>query len=513
MTRLPTAGRARRRPHPRRKIHLSHAVVGCAVLAASAATRAQTAPTVIAPSLTLSQTFTDNRELSATNKRAEGITQVSPGISISSRSGLLQGYLNYTGTGVLHSRDTQLNEYLNALDARGTAAFIDRRLLIDASARISQQAVSAFGVQSTDPALTDRNRTEVHSYTLTPSLRGRLLGEVDYQARLAYAASRSSSTSIGDTESLSGSLGISGGRGVFGWGLDGERTVAENGLQNDRRTLVGSVRASLSYRYDFDWQFYLRAGKEANNVVNTSSTATWGGGASWSPGPRTQASVNFDKRFFGHSHSVTLSHRFARTVVSFTDSRDLSTGGVGGASAISLFDLYFQLFATVQPNPALREALVREFLRQNGLDPSTRVSSGFLSSGNSVQRRSTLSVAMQGVRNTLNASLFVGTSTRLGAVVAEGDLANVDQVRQSGLTINWTYRLTPTSSFSLTGNQQRSSGSGSQPGTGLRTLVAAWSSALGDRTSVSLSVRHSVSDGDLNPYTESALIGSMSMRF
>lgn len=514
MTPSARAGRAHRWPHPRLRGPIPPVwPLSLLCLAAFGVAKAQGTSTRISPSLTITQTFTDNRELTAVNPRADAVTQISPGISISSRSGAVQGYLNYVGTGVIYARDSESNNFQNSLAARGTAEFVERRLTVDAAASITQQAISAFGRQSVDPTLNDRNRSEVRAYSITPVLRGRLLGDVAYQGQLSYAASRSSASNVGDTASLAASFGLSGGYGALGWGLSADRTIAEQDVSAaDRRTMYGALRASISYRLGYDLQVSARAGREANNVVTTRSTDTWGGSVTWLPGPRTQASFNFDHRFFGNSHSLALSHRFARSIWTYTDSRDLSTGGSVGASTISQFDLFFQLFASIEPNPALRELRVREFLRLNGLDPQAQVSSGFLSSGNSVQRRQSLSFAIQGVRNTLAASAFAGRTTGLGAALV-GDLSQVQTVRQSGLTLSWSYRLTPSASLGVNGSLQRTAGSGSQPGNDLRTVSASWSSALGPHSAVSVSVRHAASDGDFNAYSESAITGTLSMRF
>lgn len=372
MTPSARAGRVHRRPRPRQPLQTLLRKLPVACLGACGLAHGQGAPTRISPSLTVTQTFTDNRELTASQPRSDAITQISPGISVSSRSGAVQGFLNYVGTGVVYARDSASNNFQNSLAARATADVVERRLVVDVAAGITQQAISAFGRQSVDPTLNDSNRSEVRTFSISPLLRGRLLGEVDYQARLAYAASRSSATSVGDTSSLSVSLGIGGSYGVLGWGISADRSIAEQDTAGADRTAVGSIRVSASYRYGYDLQFGIRAGRESNNVLTTRSTDTWGGSVTWLPGPRTQASVQFDRRFFGHSHAVSFSHRFARSIWTFVDSRDLSTGGSTGASTISLFDLYYQLFASLEPNPALREQRVREFLRLNGLDPRRR---------------------------------------------------------------------------------------------------------------------------------------------
>ena len=59
---------------------------------------------------------------------------------------------------------------------------------------------------------------------------------------------------------------------------------------------------------------------------------------------------------------------------------------------------------------------------------------------------------------------------------------------------------------------QRTKDAGQLEGTDLRSIVGTWSSALNDRSNLALSLRHTTSEGR-NAYDESAVIGTLSMRF
>ena len=78
-----------------------------------------------------------------------------------------------------------------------------------------------------------------------------------------------------------------------------------------------------------------------------------------------------------------------------------------------VFDDYFDLFASRQPDPVLRAQEVNEFLRLRGIPATTQVISGFLASQVTLQRQQTLSVALLGIRDTVNLTAAQSRSTQV----------------------------------------------------------------------------------------------------
>lgn len=485
-----------------------------AAAASCAGAGAQSALTVV-PSVAVTATATDNRDLSSTRREADLVTQISPGIALSSRRGALQGSLNYTLDGVVYARDSAQNNVYHSLGANGRLSLLDGRAGVNATASAGRQIVSAFGTQTADANLGAGNQAQVVSYSLAPYLTGRLLGNVQYRAQAAYSESRSDAGTTGDTKSLNVSAGLSGRMAALGWGVDASRAISETPAT--ARTHNGRIVGSLNHQFDPELQFFLRAGTEVDDIRTGQSerTTTWGVGVQWLPGPRTSLRADYDKRFFGRSHALAFSHRMARTIWTLGDSRSFETGGVAGRAVVSVYDLYFVQFASVEPDPVRRDALVRNFLAANGLDAGSRVvAGGFLTSGPTVQRSQNLSAAYQGLRATITVSLLRSESrSAVEATATGGDLANTNRVRQQGLSVSLTHRLTPESSFVVTASQQRTPSSGNFGGSDLQSVVATWSTRLGPHASASLGLRHNRFDSDTNPYNESALIGSVRLQF
>jgi len=465
----------------------------------------------VVPSLSVQQTFTDNVALSTDNRRSESITQISPGISIAGRSGRVQGSLDYSLNALFYARESDRNTLQNALNGVVRAELIDNHAFIDARATISQQTISAFGTQSGNSGLINDNRSEVATLSVSPSLRGNLGGVVDVAATAGWSASHSDSTDAGDTTSLSALLSLGGRQGLFGWGLNATRQVS--GYASEQDVTQDSVIASLSFSPDTELRLTLRGGREATDVQGGTrqSSDTWGWGVDWIPTERTQLSLQSDRRYFGSSHTFTARHRMARSIWSYSDTRGVSgEPGLAGADVLraQFNQLYTNCVSSLR-DPALCNQLVRQIL---GLDPT--VSLGFLNSARSLQRGQNLSVALSGLRTTVTLSAFRAATSRLdGVVYGEGDLSQVDQVRQLGYSVAVSYRLTPVSSLAFVGARQKTLDAGSQPGNDQRSATLSWSSSLGPRMTTSLALRHTLFESDSNPYNESAIIGSLSLRF
>lgn len=500
----------------RRAQAFAHGLLAAAAAAVTSGAGAQSAPSAltVVPSVALTLTATDNRDLSSSNPQADLVTEVSPGIAIASRRGPLQGALNYSLSGVAYARESSLNTVYHNLAATGRWALLEGRAGIEASAAAGRQIVSAFGPQSSDANLVRGNQAQVVSYSVSPYLTGPLPGNASYRTRLTYSDARSDSTgNAGDTTSLGAQVAVGGRLGSLGWGVDASRSIYET--PRTARSHNGGITGSLSWQPDVDLQGVLRLGTEVDDIRtgNSERVYTWGLGGVWTPTPRTLLRADYDRRFFGRSHALLASHRTARTIWTLADTRSFQTGGVGGRAIVSVYDLFFAQFATVEPDPIRRDALVRNFLTANGLDPRGQVAvSGFLTSAPSVQRSRNASVAYQGLRMTVMLTLMQTQTRQFGVGSGASDPALLAGIRQRALSLSLSHRLTPESSLLFTVSQQRTPAVASLHGNDLRTLVGSWSTRLGPGTSASLGLRYTRFDGD-RPYNESALLGTLRMQF
>jgi uncharacterized protein (PEP-CTERM system associated) len=481
------------------------AILACAA-ASSWAQRSNFTPTFSA-----SQEFTDNRNLSSTNREGDAITTLSPGIRWSSRSGRVQGSLAYSLSADFYARDSSANTLSNNLSANLAAELVEQYVFFDANAYISQQSVSAFGLQGDRPGTA--NSTEYGSLTLSPSVKGRPFGLADFEARLTSTYSGSLDGSIGEASSQDALISIGESVGAVGWSVVASRSYRD--YEGGRATTEDRINPQISYTFDRGLRVFVSGGYERNDVLTVEPTEykNWGGGFSWQPNPRTQFSVQTEQRYYGRSWSVNVSHRMRRAVVAYTDTNGEDQVTTGSGAPLTTYDLFFAQFASIEPDPALRDVLVRNFLQATGLDPNQQQTAGFVTSAVTVRRNQNLSLALQGRRNNLVLSAWATATRRVDTISqAEDDLSEVDRIYQQGANISLSHRLTPTAAVVMFASYQHTPDQEGVQGNDLGELSLTWSDRIGPRSSVSVTGRHSRATG-ANPYKENSLLATFNYSF
>ena len=438
----------------------------------------------------------------------EFAAELRPGLQLTSRAGRIVGSLNYALGLSHHSRTNNGENVQHQLNGNFSAEAIERWLYVDGSATVSQQTVSAFGQQSAIGSTQDNpNRIEVATVSLSPHVRGVFGSAVNYEARYTVNATNGRHSIAADSSGTAGSLSLSSAISgtALGWGLIG--STETSGYKAGRETRNDRYSASLSYTPDVDLSFTLRGGQESTDIASASKItySNWGVGATWRPTPRTRAQFDIDDRYFGRSYRVLLEHRLASSSVQFSSSRDSST-----SQRLTLYQIYFAQFASIQPNPALRDLLVTDFLRAQNLNPNAMVSGGFLNTAVTVQQRHQLTLSYAGLRMAASAQAFASNSRVVDAAAIN---ANNQNTRQWGYLANASYRLTPTASMAMTGSRLVTQGTATLGGSNLHSVSLSLSDQLARRTSASLSVRYSVFTSATDPYREAGITASLSQRF
>lgn len=482
----------------------------------------------IKPRLSLSETWSDNVSLTRVNgtKDSGFITEVAPGIHIDAKTARLKGYFDYTLRGQFYTTPSGYSRTQNQLNTFGTLEAVSNWLFLDFSGIIAQQAISAFGTQSPSSGNLNSNSTETSNYRLSPYMRGQLAGLAEYIVRYNYSTTHTSASNTSDidisewTGQLRGSTPFQSLR----WSLDASQQTAD--YSRGRQTDSERLSASGTYTLIPQLRLTLSGGQEANNFASAEKVThtTHGYGFDWNPTERTQVSGFKERRFFGDGHRYSFSHRFPLSTISFSDSKDVSvlpnqfaTVGLG-----TMFDqlkqLYSQLLASQYPNPVQLDIEATKhanaFLAVTGIPGNAQTTSSFLTSRATIQRRQQLTFAMQGARNTLAVMFNRNESQSILANSAANDdfsLNNINSIKQRGVIVNFSHQLTGESSATLMASRQESTGTGAAIQKVTTTMYqGSLVSKLGPRTSGSISVRHTKFDTTANPYTENAVIGTVS---
>lgn len=498
-------------PEPRQARAVALAV---AALCLSASVCAQTVTVV--PRISLSETLTNNVNLSSTDRQSEQITTISPGVKVSIDGARLKTYFDYALNHVYYAQGTSDAENQNALTTFGTFEAVENRAFIDFAGSITQQAISPFGILSNNDAAVNSNRAEYTSYRVSPYLRGELGSFASYDARYSYAASDSDASASTINNDASVNLRNPSAFGSLGWTADASRQAVD--YSEGRNTEADNLSLGLTYAVNPQLNLSASAGRESSNYASLEKTNynTGSIGLNWRPSERTTLSALSGRRSFGNTHNLSFEHRSARTVWKFTDSQDITTSPnqTGFGSIGTAYDLFDAQFAGLESDPVARAQLVSNFLQSYGISPTASVVSEFLIAAVSQQRRQNLSFALLGVRDTVTFLMSRTKTSRIDTITSAIDsLTNNDVVTQDGYSVNYSHRLTPDASLGLLLSRQDTAGSSSAQESTLTSVSVNLSAKLGRRTSGALSVYRNQYDSQASPYTETAIRGNLNVQF
>ena len=504
--------------HGRVRAVAAGAISLCASLGATAQTDGTSARRLfVQPTLTISQTLTNNYDLDPNVSESDGITRLAAGVALRSTGGTLNATVDYSLSLQSFARHSGQNSLQNALKAGFNAEVVDNRLQLAGTAAISRRAVSAFGAQ---PGVIDgvnSNSVEVRSLQIAPTLRGSLGTALRYSMGVEFSSSAAAGSDAGDSSGRTVQIQLEPQRGgVLGWSLNASHRTSAFRL--GRSSASGQLAGRLGYALtDLDLNFSATAGAERNDLESATgrTTSNWGVGLVWTPSKITRASADFVHRFFGRSHAVAISHRTPRTLWQIRSSRSLSTDGSrdGGARG-TMYDLLYAQLSAVQPDPVLREALVLQTLRDRGIDANQGVDLGFLQSAATVQESLEASAAWTSPRSTATVSVRQGKSRRVDALAnVTDDLSGGNVVRTRALSINLSHRLTPMSSANLLVSQQRSEGSVTGQSNRQDQMALQYSTRLTIDSTLGATLRHVRIHNETQSYGESALTATYGLRF
>ncbi|MBL8286372.1 MAG: TIGR03016 family PEP-CTERM system-associated outer membrane protein [Rubrivivax sp.] len=474
--------------------------------------------TTLSTGLTLEANALDVRARSVGNG-TEALVRASPALTLTHQGARLQGSLVYGGAltarrGIDDREDT---DYVNSLSTTWLLEAIEGVGFIDARASVTQQAIYVVGTPL-DAAGAGTNRTEVITASLSPYLRGTLGRAVEYELRATGSGTKGDDAAGTSSKAAQASFFLRSPRrgAVLGWGLSGARQKVKFSAASSATT-TDRLGAELSAQPDLDWRFVVTGGQERTDVVGAVQRdyENYGVGAEWTPSPRTTVSLRGEQRYFGHGHRVSIEHRLQRSTFSYVDSRDVTGGAdtLAPGNPVTLYELLFAGFASQIPDPAQRDQFVLAFIQALGRSRDEVVSGGLFGNvGTSVVRRRELVWTWTGPRLTWVASAFKLDSERVDAGGFSPPGLN-DNVAQTGYAASIGWRLTPLTSVNASGSRAMSTDKTTFAHTDLKSATLGLTSRLGVRTTGALGVRYSVLNGTTDPHRETALTGSISLRF
>lgn len=474
----------------------------------------------VTPSVMVRETITDNVALQPDDaKRSDFISEVMPGIQIDRNRGRLRVHLNYQADAIIHSRESSASEFQNNLDATVNFEAVEKFLFVDLNANIAQEVLSPFGPRPPSSSNITSNRTESRMFQLSPFIKGQIPSFADYVLRYRYSDFRSTGGSDSKVQEVTGTLtGVPHGRVT--WSTD--LLLQRNEFEDQRSTTLEHLLFRTGYAIYPELVPYAAVGVERTNFASLQkqTDTVYGAGVVWEAGPRTHAAAKWEHRFFGDSWLYELRQRWRRVIVTFTDTRDVSTNAQRLASRSSggiSFNLLFDALASRIPDPAERATEVQRLLREGGIPPDLNLPLDFLTNGTFVERRQELSAAVQGVRNTLVLTAFQVRRTEFADQIAGVPEQFKPDVKDMGGSWFLSHQLTGLTALAVGGDwyrtrDMRDAGSlQSEQWTG-RLLL---SHQFSPKTSGTLEYRYTRFNGNaaVDNYRENAVAASVAVQF
>lgn len=487
------------------------------------------APPILAIGAAVLLTATDNADLT-TQPRHDYLVEGRLNLRLTLPYRRVRGYADYTLAAVHFGRGNESDEFLNALESELTAELIEQHGFVDVSASIGQELRSAFGAAtlsqgvssdtaSLSPTVANDNRIESATYRIAPYLRSRLGDNGQAEARVEQTDIRFRGFDGNDFRTRRARLLADGGVRPRALRWRTEFNAAIYDFESGRRTHEAMLRGDLGWAFDEETVASLIGGREGNNFQSAERryATIYGAGIEWRPSERTHLYAEGLHRFFGTGHTATLSHRISRMAIIVSDTRTVIPPDRFSRGVLApAFDVLFLQFAGVEPDPVRRRALVRDTLVRNGIDPSEQIVSDFLANGVMVVRVQNIALSWTGVRDIVTLGIARSESRRADTLALPPpalDFATTNRVDQSGAILSWAHRLTPTTTLTLTGGLQRTTGELSTQSTTLRSLNVLWSTQLSQATTVALGARHDSFDSPTAPYRVNTVTASLRVQF
>ncbi len=282
----------------------------------------------VVPSLTASETYSDNISLApAGQEQGAFVTEVSPGVSIRSSGARVKFHLDYSLQALFRTGDTAGNTIYHQLAADANAELVKQTFFVDARANISQQNISLLGPLGVDTTTATGNITTVGTLSVSPYLRHRFGSFASTEVRYThdevhYVDGGSNSSGDGINLALNSGPAFN---DVF-WGANYSNRKAHYGAAPD--TDFQNISGTVGYRLTRKFRVFATGGNESNSYQTIGSStggSFWSAGFGWTPSARTSLDASYGHRFFGATRSLSFSHRTRLTTWNAAYSQDVTS--------------------------------------------------------------------------------------------------------------------------------------------------------------------------------------------
>lgn len=472
----------------------------------------------VQPRVSVGLTHTNNSLLRSERPESENTLEVSPGLRAVFNTARVRGDIDYALTGIYHGRGTLEDSIRQSLDAYANVDIWQNRVFLDVVGVVDYQSISAFGTPSVGTVYND-NLTQQKRFLVSPYYRGALTQSIDLDARYTRSTARNDASERSDYTEDGVTFLLRSHRNQdqrLGWTIEsGVQTVE---YTQERKTTARAVKGELSYEFTPFLRGSSFFGRERNDVLtlDTRSYSSYGVGVDWRILDHTRALFDGEHHYYGNVHNLALEHRSGRTVLRFSDSRNMVGSALDEAVPLmsSDYDLLDSHYLGQESDPIRRAQMVESELERLGFSNTQDLYRRFLTSSSRLERNQQLAILITGLRNVYTIAFGRNKSQRLGADAGSlGDDFDANEfITQRYFGLQYAHRLTPLSAMTVTLSRMGADGSGGVLSESAKVLQIGFTKQFAPRTSCSLRVQRMTVNGSA-AYTETSWQGLISHRF
>lgn len=478
----------------------------------------------LTPSIRVYEEYTDNVNLSATDKKGDLVTQVAPALSLDGNGRRLKLNATYRASAYLYASESERSRIDSTFSGNSTLEAIENLFYIEGAGSVTQQFISPLGPQPVSGTSVTNNRYTSSTWSINPYIRGRTPSDITYSLRnnnrwtLISGVGSSVALSNAYTQEWIGNVATP--IYTFGAAVDYiKRDVTYQDSTNEIHTQL--VRGTFNYQFDPQLRLFVTGGYEDNEFgLTRNSGSIYGIGANWRPTERTVADAFWEERFFGGSYRFSLSHRTPLSAWNVSASRDVTTYPQLALQLPPGFTplLLNAAFQSRIPDTAQRVAAIQQFMNANGLPLFLSTPVSFYTEQLTLQERLEASYILIGARNTLAFTAYniknQGLSGNTGAALPSGFTFSRD-FTQRGLGVTFSHKLTGLTALNISGLRLDTTQRDPVPGKSTTdTLRAEVTTSLGPKTRGFAGGRYSHFTSDISPgYNEAAVFAGVDHTF
>ena len=281
------------------------------------------------PRITVSETYTDNINLSQNDEREEYITQINPGFNLDMDGNRFDATVDYQMQNLFYAKDSNLNQTFHQVNGTSTTQIIPQSLFFDLNANRFQQVSDPEQPSNLNNIGTAANQSDVTTVSASPYLQQNIGQFAFLNMRYIHSIVDFDDSQLNDStaDSFIASLARPVRQTGFLWGLNYNQTKTDFDSGNDVSFKQYSV--NLGYSFSTRTRAFVQYGDEDNDFITQNNVdidqSYWNVNFEWQPGSQDQITLSHGERFFGKTSGFSWTHSGTRSNVITSYVEDLQT--------------------------------------------------------------------------------------------------------------------------------------------------------------------------------------------